>query len=89
MGLSVIPKVCVVSIHQDRDGCSFEQVRPAAKSSHDSEEFTVINRVILLGLCDLLGVESHQSSWSWFLGAVWFGNRGIPLVKYLLRPIEP
>jgi len=81
-GLSIIPKVCVVSIYQDGDGCSFEQVRPAAKSSHDSEEFTVVNGVILLSLREFLGVESHWSSWSWFLSAVWFGDRGVPLIEY-------
>jgi len=81
-GLSVVPKVRVVSIHQDGDGCSFEQVGPAAESSHDSKEFVVIDRVVLLGLGEFLGMESHQSSWSWFLSAVWFGDRGVPLVEY-------
>jgi len=75
----------VVSIYQDRDGCSFEQVGPAAKSSHDSKEFAVIDGVILLSLGEFLGVESHRSSWSWFLSAVWFGNGGILLVKYCSR----
>jgi len=70
VGLSVVPKVCVVSIYQDGDGCSFEQVGPAAKSSHDSKEFAVVNGVVLLGLCEFLGMESHQSLWSWFLSAV-------------------
>jgi len=72
----------VVSIHQDRDGCSFEQMRPAAKSSHDSKEFMVVDGVVLLRLHEFLGMESHRSSWSWFLSAIWFGDRGIPLVKY-------
>jgi len=81
-GLSVIPKVCVVGIYQDGDGRSFEQVRPAAKSSHDSKEFAVVNGVILLGLCEFLGMKSHRSSWSWFLSAVWFIDRGILLVEY-------
>jgi len=81
-GLSVIPKVCVVSIHQDGDCCSFEQVGPAVKSSHDSKEFVVVNGVVLLSLRELLGVESHQLSWSWFLGAVWFGDRGVLLIEY-------
>jgi len=71
----------VISIHQDGDCSSFEQVGPAAKSSHDSEEFTVINWVVLLGLHELLGVESHWSSWSWFLGAIWFGDRGVLLIE--------
>jgi len=72
----------MISIHQDRDCCSFEQVRPAAKSSHDSEEFSVVDGVVLLGLGEFLGVESHRSSWSWFLSAVWFGDRGVPLIEY-------
>jgi len=70
VGLSVIPKVCVVSIHQDGDGCAFEQVGPAVKSSHDSEEFVVVNGVVLLGLREFLGMKSHRSSWSWFLSAI-------------------
>jgi len=81
-GLSVVPKICVISIYQDGDGCSFEQVGPAAKSSHDSEKFMVINGVVLLGLGEFLGVESHWLSWSGFLSAVWFSDRGIPLVEY-------
>jgi len=81
-GLSVVPKVCVISIYQDRDCCSFEQVGPAAESSHDSEEFAVVDGVILLGLRELLGMESHQSSWSWFLSAIWFSDRGVSLVEY-------
>jgi len=72
----------MISIYQDGDGCSFEQVRPAAKSSHDSEEFAVVDGVVLLSLGEFLGVESHWSSWSWFLSAVWFSNRGISLVEY-------
>ena len=48
--LSIVPKVCVVSIHQDGDGCAFEQVGPAVESSHDSEELAVINGVVLLSL---------------------------------------
>jgi len=72
----------VISIHQDRDGCSFEQVGPAAESSHNSKELVIVNGVVLLGLGKFLGVESHQSSWSWFLSAIWFRDRGVPLVKY-------
>jgi len=72
----------MISIHQDGDCCSFEQVGPAAKSSYDSEEFAVIDGVVLLGLGEFLGVESHWSSWSWFLSAIWFGDRGVLLVKY-------
>ena len=75
----------MVSIHQDGDGCSFEQVGPAAKSSHDSEEFAVVDGVILLHLHEFLGMESHWSSWSWFLSAVRFGDRGVLLVKYCSR----
>jgi len=72
----------MISIHQDGDGCSFEQVRPAAKSSHDSKEFAVVDGVILLSLGKFLGMESHWSSCSWFLSAVWFGDRGVLLVEY-------
>jgi len=72
----------VVSIHQDRDCCSFEQVGPAVESLHDSKELAVVDRVVLLGLGEFLGVESHQLSWSWFLSAVWFSDRGVPLVEY-------
>jgi len=72
----------MVSIHQDGDGCSFEQVGPAAESSHDSKEFMVVDGVILLSLSEFLGMESHRSLWSWFLSAVWFGDRGVPLVEY-------
>jgi len=54
----------MVSIYQDGDGCAFEQVGPAAESSHNSKEFAVVNRVILLGLGEFLGVESHWLSWS-------------------------
>jgi len=81
-GLSVIPKVCMISIHQDGDGCSFEQMGPAVESSHDSKELMVIDGVVLLGLGEFLGVESYWSLWSWFLSAIWFGNRGVLLVKY-------
>jgi len=72
----------MVSIHQDRGCCSFEQVRPAAKSSHNSKEFAVIDGVVLLVLSEFLGVESHWSSWSWFLSTVSFGGRRISLVEY-------
>jgi len=72
----------MISIYQDGDCCSFEQVGPAAKSSHDSEEFAVIDGVVLLSLREFLGVESHRSSWSWFLGAVWFRDREVSLVEY-------
>ena len=72
----------MVSIHQDRDCCSFEQVGPAAESSHDSKEFVVVDGIVLLSLGEFLGVESHQSSWSWFLSAIWFGDREVPLVEY-------
>ena len=81
-GLSVVPKVCMVSIHQDRDCGSFEQMRPAAKSSHDTKEFMVVDGVVLLSLGEFLGVESHWSVWSWFLSSVWFSDRGVPLVEY-------
>ena len=81
-GLSVVPKICMVSVHQDRDCCAFEQVGPAAESSYDSKELVVVDGVVLLGLGEFLGVESHQSLWSWFLSAVWFGDRGIPLIEY-------
>jgi len=57
-------------------------MRPAAKSSHDSKEFAVINGVVLLGLREFLGMESYRSSWSWFLGAIWFGDRGVLLIEY-------
>ena len=70
-----------VDHNKDRDSGSFEQVGPAAKSSHDSEEFAVVDGVILLGLHEFLGMESHWSSWSWFLSAVWFGDRGVSLIK--------
>jgi len=72
----------MISIHQDGDCCSFEQVRPAAKSSHDTKEFTVIDGVVLLSLSEFLGVESHWSSWSWFLSTIGFGDRRVPLVEY-------
>jgi len=52
------------------------------KSSHDSKEFAVIDGVVLLGLGKFLGVESHRLSWSWFLSAIWFSDRGVLLVKY-------
>jgi len=81
-GLSVVPKVCVVSIHQDGDGCAFEQVGPAAESSHNTEELAIVDGVVLLGLGEFLGMESHQSSWSWFLSAIWFSDRGVLLVEY-------
>ena len=55
---------------------------PIAESSHDSEEFAVVDGVVLFGWSKFLGVESHQSSWSWFLSAVWFGNRGVSLIEY-------
>ena len=71
----------MVSIHQDRDSCSFEQVGPAVESLHDSEELSVIDGVVLLSLGEFLGMESHQLSWSWFLGTVWFGDRGVPLIE--------
>jgi len=79
-GLSVVPKVCVISIHQDRDCCAFEQVGPAVESSHDSKELAVIDGVVLLSLGEFLGMESHWSLWSWFLSAIWFSDRGVPLV---------
>jgi hypothetical protein len=44
----VISEVCVVGVDYDRDGGSFEQVGPAAESSHDSQEFPIIDWVILL-----------------------------------------
>jgi len=72
----------MISIYQDGDGCAFEQMRPAMKSSHDSKEFTVVDGVVLLGLGEFLGMESHRSLWSWFLSAIWFGDRGVPLIKY-------
>jgi len=75
----------MISVHQDGDGCSFKQVRPAMKSSHDSKEFAVIDGVVLLGLGEFLGMESHRSSWSWFLSAVWFSDRGVSLIKYCSR----
>jgi len=81
VGLSVVPKICVVSIYQDGDCCSFEQVGPAAEFLHDSKELVVIDGVILLGLGEFLGMESHRSSWSWFLCAVWFGDRGVLLIE--------
>ena len=68
--------------YQDRDFGSFEQMRPAAESSHDSEELAVIYGVILLGGCEFLGMESHWSPWSWFFFAVWFHGWWIPLVQY-------
>jgi len=78
----VVPKVCMVSIYQDRDCCAFEQMQPAKKSFHDSKELVVINGIVLLGLGKFLGMESHQSSWSWFLSTAWFGDRGVLLIKY-------
>jgi len=72
----------MISIHQDRDGCAFEQVGPAAESLHDSEELVVVDGVVLLGLGEFLGMESHRSSWSWFLSAVWFSDRRVLLIKY-------
>jgi len=71
----------MISIYQDGDCCAFEQMGPAAKSSHDSEEFAIIDGVVLLSLSEFLGVESHQSLWSWFLRTVWFGDRGVPLIE--------
>jgi len=82
VGLSVVPKICMVSIHQDGGCGSFEQMRPAAESSHDSEEFTVVDGIALLSLGEFLGVESHWSLWSWFLSAIWFSDMGVPLVEY-------
>jgi len=41
----------------------------------------VIYRVILLGSCEFLEVESHWSSWSWFLFAVCLCGWWIPLVQ--------
>jgi len=76
----------VVSIHQDGDCCSFEQMRPTTESSHNTEELAVIDGVVLLSLGEFLGVESHRSSWSWFLCAVWFSDRGVPLVEYCSCP---
>src|SRR5260221_9286564 len=80
-GVAVVAEVGMISVHQDGDVSSFEQVRPVPQATHDGEEFPVINGVILLCVSELLGVESHWSAWSWFFFAIWECYCWIPLIE--------
>src|SRR5712691_118792 len=80
-GVAVVAEVGMISVHQDGDVSSFEQVRPVPQATHDGEEFPVINGVILLCVSELLGVESHWSAWSWLFFAIWECHWWIPLIE--------
>jgi len=71
----------MVCIDQDRDFCAFEKMRPALKTTHDCQEFMVIDGVILLSGCEFLEVKSHWLPWSEFVCAVCSFGWGVMLVK--------
>ena len=68
---SIIFEVGVISVDEDRDFGSFEQVRPATKASKDSQEFAVVDGVISFCAGETLQVETTWSSGSWFLSSIW------------------
>ena len=68
---SVVFEVGMISVDEDGDFSSFEQVRPAAKASKDSQEFSVIDGVISFCAGETLQVETAWSSGSWFLSSIW------------------
>ena len=61
---------------------TFEEIVPIPEAAHDGQEFSVINRVILLCAGELLGVETTGMPWSWLFCAVWSGDRWSSLIKY-------
>jgi hypothetical protein len=43
VGVAVVSEVCMVGVDYDGDGSPFEQMGPAAESSHDPQEFPIVN----------------------------------------------
>jgi len=62
--------------------CSFEEVIPIPEATHDGQEFSVIDGVILLCTGEFLGMETAQVSWSWLFCAVWSLDRWSSLIEY-------
>jgi hypothetical protein len=69
-GIVVISEICVVGVYYDGDGGSFEQVGPAAESSHNSQKFLIIDWVILFSGGEFLRVETTWASCSRLLCSI-------------------
>ena len=51
------------------------------QSSHDGEEFAVVDGVILLDVTKFLGRETKRASWSWLLLSIGQCDRFVALVQ--------
>ena len=58
LGLAVVLEVCVVGYNQDRVCGVPHEMLPVPKSTNDSQQFPVVNRVVLFSFVESLRVES-------------------------------
>jgi len=61
---------------------TLEEVIPIPEAAHDSQEFSVINGIILLCASEFLGADTTGVPWSWFFCAVRLCDRWSSLIEY-------
>jgi len=61
---------------------TLEEVVPIPEATHNGQEFSVVNGVILLCAGEFLGVETTGVLWSWFFCAIRPFDRWSFLIEY-------